>query len=183
MAWIFGEKKFGQYTYEHWFDDEYIEYDKIIMEQIKDEDIALIKQWMQKEYIKKWYSPINDWIYEIEKRDEEYKFIKHFIVKINSTKIGFCQYYDCYFAKEEWYNIDKPNKTYSIDYLIGNETFLNKGYGKKIVEELVKELKIKNGKEIIVNPEIENIPSQKVLTANGFVYKEIEKYFYLNIQK
>jgi len=25
MAWIFGEKKFGQYTYEHWFDDEYAE--------------------------------------------------------------------------------------------------------------------------------------------------------------
>ena len=26
MAWLFGEKKFGQYTYEHWFDDEYKEY-------------------------------------------------------------------------------------------------------------------------------------------------------------
>jgi hypothetical protein len=23
MAWIFGGKHFGQYTYEHWFDDEY----------------------------------------------------------------------------------------------------------------------------------------------------------------
>jgi len=23
MAWLFGEKKFGQYTYEHWFDDEF----------------------------------------------------------------------------------------------------------------------------------------------------------------
>lgn len=22
MAWVFGGKKFGQYTYEHWFDDE-----------------------------------------------------------------------------------------------------------------------------------------------------------------
>jgi len=22
LAWLFGEKKFGQYTYEHWFDDE-----------------------------------------------------------------------------------------------------------------------------------------------------------------
>ena len=25
MAWIFGEKKFGQYTYEHWYDHEYNE--------------------------------------------------------------------------------------------------------------------------------------------------------------
>ena len=22
MAWLSGEKKFGQYTYEHWYDDE-----------------------------------------------------------------------------------------------------------------------------------------------------------------
>jgi len=21
MAWLFGEKKFGQYTYEHWYDE------------------------------------------------------------------------------------------------------------------------------------------------------------------
>jgi hypothetical protein len=25
MAWVFGGKKFGQYTYEHWFDHEYEE--------------------------------------------------------------------------------------------------------------------------------------------------------------
>ncbi|MDR0444405.1 MAG: hypothetical protein LBH44_13475 [Treponema sp.] len=25
MAWVFGGKRFGQYTYEHWFDDEYDE--------------------------------------------------------------------------------------------------------------------------------------------------------------
>ncbi|GBU27075.1 hypothetical protein R84B8_00597 [Treponema sp. R8-4-B8] len=22
MAWLFGDKKFGQYTYEHWYDDD-----------------------------------------------------------------------------------------------------------------------------------------------------------------
>jgi hypothetical protein len=25
VAWLFGEKKFGQYTYEHWFDGEFDE--------------------------------------------------------------------------------------------------------------------------------------------------------------
>ena len=25
MAWVTGGKHFGQYTYEHWFDDEYAE--------------------------------------------------------------------------------------------------------------------------------------------------------------
>jgi len=25
MAWLTGEKKFGQYTYDHWYDDERID--------------------------------------------------------------------------------------------------------------------------------------------------------------
>ena len=25
MAWLTGEKKFGQYTYDHWYDDEHQE--------------------------------------------------------------------------------------------------------------------------------------------------------------
>ncbi|MDR1759759.1 MAG: GNAT family N-acetyltransferase, partial [Fibrobacter sp.] len=110
-------------------------------------------------------------------------FIKHFIVKHNSVKIGFCQYYDCFAAKEEWYEIDKPNQTYSIDYLIGEEDFLNKGYGKEIVKQLIEKIKAENGKEIVVQPDQENTSSQKILLANGFVYKKKEKYYYKNIEE
>ncbi|MDR1760806.1 MAG: hypothetical protein LBR60_09845, partial [Fibrobacter sp.] len=84
----------------------------IILEKVTEEDIALIEQWLHKVYIKKWYDPINEWLDEIKNRNGEYNFIKHFIVKHNSVKIGFCQYYDCFAAKEEWYEIDKPNQTY-----------------------------------------------------------------------
>ena len=109
----------------------------------------MIQHWLHKDYIKKWYNPIADWIHEIKNRNGEYNFIKHFIVKSNSVKIGFCQYYDCFIAKELWYKIDKQNHTFSIDYLIGDESYLNKGYGKEIIRQLINKIKIEDGKEII----------------------------------
>jgi len=148
------------------------------LEPITDEDIALIEQWLQKDYIKKWYDPISDWINELRNRTGEFNFIKHFIVKNTSVKIGFCQYYDCFMAQELWYKAGKQNYTYSIDYLIGDENYLNKGYGKEIVRQLIDKIKMENGKEIIAQPDVENVKSNKVLLANGFTYKETEKYFY-----
>jgi len=155
---------------------------KIFLEKLIDEDIELIKQWLQKDYIKKWYDPINDWINELNNRNREYNFINHFIVKNNSEKIGFCQYYDCFIAQESWYKVEKQNCTYSIDYLIGNENYLSKGYGKEIIRQLINKIKSENGKEIIVQPDQENIKSNKVLLASGFTYKEPEKYFYKKLQ-
>jgi RimJ/RimL family protein N-acetyltransferase len=152
--------------------------DKVIFEYITDEDIILIKKWLQKDYIRKWYDPINDWIYEIENRSGDFNFIKHFIVKNGFEKIGFCQYYDCFLAQEDWYKINKKGITYSIDYLIGEENYLNKGFGKEIIKRLVEKIKTENGMEIIVQPDIRNIQSGRVLIANGFVYDNNRKYYY-----
>lgn len=51
------------------------------------------------------------------------------------TPIGFCKYYDCYDARglEYWFTVNTPGDTFSIDYLIGDEAYLGKGYGKAIV--------------------------------------------------
>jgi RimJ/RimL family protein N-acetyltransferase len=155
--------------------------DKIILEKLTEEDIILIGEWLQKVYIKKWYDPISEWICEIKNENGEYNFIKHFIVKCNSQKIGFCQYYDCFAAQEEWYKIDKGNYTYSIDYLIGEEKYLNKGYGKEIILKLIEKIKMENVKEIIVQPDIENVQSNKILLANGFEYMEDKKYLFKKI--
>jgi RimJ/RimL family protein N-acetyltransferase len=155
--------------------------DEIILENLTEEDINIIREWLQKDYIKKWYDPKSEWISEIKNENGEYNFIKHFIVKCNSQKIGFCQYYDCFEAQEEWYRIDKSNNIYSIDYFIGEEKYLNKGYGKEIILKLIEKIKMENGKEIIVQPDIENIQSNKILLANGFEYIEDKKYLYKKI--
>ena len=155
--------------------------EQISLEKIMEEDVILIEQWLQKEYIKKWYDPIDEWINELKNKNREYSFIKHFIVKFNSVKIGFCQYYDCFDAQELWYKINKQKYTYSIDYLIGEENYLNKGYGKEIIRQLIEKVKTEGGKEIIVQPDIGNVRSNKILLANGFEYLEKKEYFFKKI--
>jgi RimJ/RimL family protein N-acetyltransferase len=152
--------------------------ENIVLEPFLDKDIEIMEKWFQKEYLIKWYGDISEWIFELKNRNGKYNFIKHFMVKNKDNKIGFCQYYDCYNAQEEWYKIDLQNNTYSIDYLIGEEEYLNKGIGKEIIKQLIEKIKMENGKEIIVQPELENEKSCKALMGNGFLYNEEKKYFY-----
>jgi len=154
---------------------------KIALRPIKDEDIILVTTWLKKEYILKWYHHPEDWLTEINNRNGIYSWIHHFIVMDENTPIGFCQYYDCFNANdiEDWYKITEKNHTFSIDYLIGNEAYLGKGYGKAIVSLLTDTIKEKEeGKQIIVQPDKENIPSIKALLSNGYIYDEEKDYYY-----
>lgn len=151
-----------------------------MLKPIEDKDISLIEQWLSKAYIRKWYHEPEEWIREIRERDGEFSFLKHFLVMDEGRPFAFCQYYDCFDAQEEWYTIDSPGRVYSIDYLIGEEEYLGKGFGKAIVKVLVDKIKSNPGaEEIVVQPEEENLPSCKSLLANGFIFDKEKEYYYL----
>lgn len=100
----------------------------------------------------------------------------------NDQPIGFCQYYDCMDAQEDWYSVQARNETYSTDYLIGEEAYLHKGNGKRIVELLIDAIRTKTqAKEIIVRPEEENTPSCKTLTSCGFMFDETAGYYRMTL--
>lgn len=154
----------------------------MIIKPIKDEDIILIEKWLHQDYILKWYHEPEEWIREIKERKEDFSFLNHFIVYDGKKPFAFCQYYDCFYAQEEWYSIDSAEHTFSIDYLIGDEKYLGKGYGKLIVKILIEKIKNhKDAKRIIVQPERENVPSCKSLQANKFIYNNETQYYYLNL--
>ncbi|ACL20057.1 GCN5-related N-acetyltransferase [Desulfitobacterium hafniense DCB-2] len=143
------------------------------LRQIEDEDILLLNRWLHKSYILNWYEDPQAWLDEIRQRNGVYNFIHHFIVMKGSQPIGFCQYYDCYEAGEDWYSVHRANETYSIDYLIGEEACLRQGYGRQIICLLIDRIRgDTQGKEIIVNPEEENLASCKALVACGFEYDQ-----------
>ena len=153
---------------------------ELILRPLNDTDIALLTLWLNKDYILKWYHETDEWLAEINDRHGTYTWIHHFIVMDGKTPIGFCQYYDCYDANdmEDWYNITVPGDTFSIDYLIGNEAYLGKGYGKAIIRLLSDTIQaVEGAKRIIVQPETENHASNHVLMANGYVYDEQQKYY------
>lgn len=148
---------------------------------VNDKDIDLLTLWLNKDYILKWYHDPDEWLTEINGRHDIYSWIHHFIVMEGSISIGFCQYYDCYNAKdmEDWYNVTQQSDTFSIDYLIGDEAYLGKGYGKAIVRILTKTIQQKeHARQIIVQPETDNHSSNHVLIANGYIYDESNGYYY-----
>ena len=156
-------------------------FNELDLVEFNDNHILLLKEWLEKEYIKKWFQKPEDWMNEIRLRETDYAFIHHYIVLDGINPIGFCQYYKCVDADEEDYRAFPKIGTYSIDYLIGDENYLGKGIGKKIIS-LLKDLvfKLSDSKLIVVKPDKENIQSCKVLEKNGFNYDEVNMVYYIN---
>jgi len=153
---------------------------KIILREVNNADIDLITTWLNKDYILKWYHDPDDWLHEINERNNSFAWIHHFIVMDGNIPVGFCQYYDCYDANdmEDWYSVTQRNDTFSIDYLIGNEAYLGKGYGKAIVKLLTDTIKqIELAKQIILQPDKENHSSNHVLLANGYIFDKQKDYY------
>jgi RimJ/RimL family protein N-acetyltransferase len=149
---------------------------------LQDTDVEQLKIWLYKDHILKWYHDTDDWLKEIKERSREFSFLHHFIVNKGDEPIGFCQYYDCFDAKELWYSVESKGEVFSIDYLIGEENYLQKGFGKQIIKLLIDEISKENENfEIIVQPEMENTASNKTFLANGFIYDENKQYYTIKI--
>ena len=151
---------------------------EITLKSLTDEDIPLFDKWLDKEYINKWFGDKEDWLNEINERNGEYSFLKHFIVYYNNRKIGYCLHADCFFLKnleEEGHNFEsmygdvaEENHTYEIGYLIGEEEYLNRGIGKTVIRRLEARIAEAGGKEIASDPDEQNLISIKALLSNGF---------------
>lgn len=159
---------------------------EIILSPLLDEDIVIFSQWLDKEYIRKWFGEKKDWLNEVNERNGEYSFLKHFIVYHNNRKIGYCLYADCFFLKDleeeehdfkELYgDVTEKNHTYEIGYLIGEEEYLNRGISKIIIQLLEEKIIEVGGKEIAADPSEENIFSIKALLSYGFKKKNDGDY-------
>lgn len=150
--------------------------------EINNNDIEVVRRWLIQPHVTKWFKLPNAWIDEITKRETKFNFIKHFIVEDNNKSIGFCQYYDYSQGGENWHGNFRIDNIWSIDYLIGEEDYLGKGYGTLIVKELTRKIKENtNAKEIIVQPEKENIISQNTLLSAGYQYDEQNDLYYYEI--
>lgn len=145
------------------------------------DDLAIFKKWLFLPHVAKWYNHPLDWINEIEKQDSNFKWIYHFIVEYKGNPIGFCQYYACKDSDEVWDGYTALGGSYSIDYMIGETNYLRKGFGKQIVTELIKKIKLHNdAKRIVVQPEQENTASCNLLLSCGFAL-DINKNIYISI--
>lgn len=145
----------------------------IVLREMMNNDIPLFKKWLYLPHVAKWYHEPQDWIEEVEKQDNEFSWLHHFIVEDNGKPIGFCQYYACQDSDEPWGGYTKLKGTYSVDYLIGELDYLKKGFGKQILESLMYKIKTHDdAKRIVVEPEPENKASCGLLISCGFDFDQ-----------
>ncbi|HNX63624.1 MAG TPA: GNAT family N-acetyltransferase [Oscillospiraceae bacterium] len=135
------------------------------------QDIKLFTEWLNKDYIKKWYTDTDEWLEEV--LSDKFEFIHHFIAADDNKPFGFCQYYDYSLGDENWHGAIDIKDTFSIDYLIGEKEYLGKGFGTKIIKLLTEKVFEETiASQIIVQPEKDNAASRNTLLSAGYGYDE-----------
>lgn len=154
----------------------------VYLRDLKREDIILFKKWLCTPHVARWYRDPEDWIEELEKQDDEFNWIHHYIVEYGEKPVGFCQYYACKDSDEMWEGYTALGGSYSIDYMIGETNYLYMGLGKKIVADLINKISLhSDAKRIVVQPEQENKASCGLLESCGFAFDEKTRIYVKNL--
>lgn len=149
-----------------------------------DDDMDLLKKWLYKPHVVKWFEHPEHWIDEVSKRNDEFRWIHHYIVEVGGNAIGFCQYYNYLLGGEDWHGNMDIKGAYSIDYLIGEEDYLGNRLGQDIIIRLKQKIQAEaDATKIIVQPEPDNAASRKTLLNAGCSYDKVNDVFYIILLK
>ncbi len=108
---------------------------------LQESDLELLCRWFDKPHVKEWW---NDHLTHNEIKIKYGKRIGDetvapFIVYLNDKPIGFIQYYHADRAGDGWWP-DETAGTVGIDQFIGEEDYINHGYGTKMITAFIKQL-------------------------------------------
>lgn len=155
----------------------------MILRPFCDGDIVHMERWLYAPHVAQWYKHPGHWLNELHERCGEFSFLTHFIAEVEGVPIGFCQYYDTFFAgKHEVWNDEpgvgeKQGEIFSIDYLIGEPEYLRRGFGKAMIVQMLDRIRELGAKTVIVEPEKENTYSNRALEASGFAWNGTDYHF------
>lgn len=154
--------------------------------QDKDEDYLLMMKWLNNSYVRQWYGsddfPKPPNLNDIRKkyRKKVLNSNKHNpnIILIDDIPIGYIQYYE---TKEYLYE----ENVYGIDIFIGEDDYRGKGYGSKILKQIINTIFEKpNIEKIVIDPDVENKIAIKCYLNVGFKkVKEINGHLIMMINK
>jgi len=153
---------------------------------LDDSDIPLVERWLNKEHVKRCYEiphlevTISDWMTEIKERYGQYQWLTHLIVVWQGCPIGLCQYYKCVDSLDEDFGTLPLTGLYGIDYLIGEEAYIGKGLGKRMIKELVNKIfSFQDAQIVTAHIDRNNKASENALLSCGFrlLYAESSRYF------
>ncbi|NNK80456.1 MAG: GNAT family N-acetyltransferase, partial [Flavobacteriales bacterium] len=133
-------------------------------------DLEILRHWDTKEHIRV-AIPNDNWDWEKE-LDESPAWREQFIAMVDDIPIGFLQIIDPHLEETHYWGEMEPNKR-AIDIWIGEEDYLNKGFGTLIMKEALRrcfsQIEIN---EVLVDPAEENVNAIRFYERLGFSYKE-----------
>lgn len=82
---------------------------RVRLREFQEDDREFMVHWLDQKHVQRWLLHPDHWLQEIDQRHNQFKWIHHYIVMLTNEPIGFCQYYDCFRAKEleEWLDVEE----------------------------------------------------------------------------
>ncbi len=157
--------------------------EQLALRPFQDSDMALMERWLYAPHVAKWYKYPEHWLSELRNRHGRFAFLTQFIAEKDGVPIGFCQYYDTFFAKEheiwndEWSIPERQGEVFGIDLLIGEPEYLGKGFGREMGMRLLEAMQKAGVKRVVAEPEPDNAAPNRALISGGFV-RDATRYFF-----
>jgi len=143
---------------------------------LQEADLDLLCQWLDKPHVKEWW---NDGLTHEEIKAKYLsrigdKVVVPYIACLDKKPLGFIQYYHANQVGDGWWP-DELVGTLGIDQYIGEEAFINQGYGTRMISAFVnKLLSEKIGNKIITDVDPQNARAIRCYEKVGFEFvKEI----------
>jgi aminoglycoside 6'-N-acetyltransferase len=144
---------------------------------ISESDFPLLSEWLQSPHVALWWDEdpsLNVIAAKYSPRILEEEACEVFIAHFENTLIGLIQRYryDSYpeYIDEIAPLCEIPDDAFSIDYFIGPEQFLRRGFGSLMIREFVEKIwrERSDASSVIVPTHATNIASHRSLERAGF---------------
>lgn len=149
---------------------------KIEFKSLSDSHFLLLLEWLEKPHIKAWWDrDINYTETLVKEKYTSYtqgyklengakKAIHGFVIYVDNKPIGYIQIYNAYDFARKTFLIDLPESLAAIDFFIGDINYIGKGIG----AEALKVFDYQGYKNILVDPDMDNIAAIKTYEKAGF---------------
>ena len=160
---------------------------QIILRNATIDDMTMLLAWDEKEHLQGSYGgdpDFNDWNWDYELRRNDlswrYQLIAQVVENENNTiPIGFVQIIDPLEEESHYWGIDCEPNLRAIDIWIGDERFINRGYGTQIMKEVLQSSFVfgnTNVTGVIIDPMADNYAAHRFYQRLGFIPVRI-RYF------
>ncbi len=159
---------------------------------VEEKDFIRLHTWLETKHVKEFWYPEKTFSYN-DVYEKYYKRItssdvKMFIIVLNNKDIGYIQSY----VEDNLELYEISEKAMGLDLYIGEQSFLNKGFGTEIIREFIEKHIFSNSqiKYAVIDPNITNKRAIRSYQKAGFSFvkqayceKQKQMTYYMKLEK